>query len=357
MSRWKLLTLAIAVVFGAAAVLDGAAAAGEIVESADGLQESARTGEVNAHEVNVRAGAHLNYEILTQLDKGDLVLVTGTRGEWTRIAMPPGVLAWVSTDYVAEDGLVEAANVNVRSGAALDHIVLCQLPRDAQVIIRTQSADGKWYGIEPPETAYAWIASELVDDKGDASLYTEWAPRKAKCLALLASADRFRNYELKQPEAKIRFDAMLENYARIETSYADMPEARTAKMRLREIERIRKDVEQRLGVTRTAEQAGISTDTTPTSTDTATPTTDTTPPESEVKYLKATGVLYEISKESTRKGLYRITKDERWVCIVTSGTIDLGSYAGKSVEVIGTEAPSEGWSLRTINVQRIKLLE
>jgi hypothetical protein len=30
---------------------------------------------------------------------------------------------------------------------------------------------------------------------------------------------------------------------------------------------------------------------------------------------------------------------------------------GKSVEVIGVEAPSEGWSLRTINVSRVRLVE
>jgi SH3-like domain-containing protein len=353
MSRWKqrsLAAVALAVIVTAAAVATAAAA--EIEESAQ-----PRTGEINTHEVNVRAGAHLNYEIVAQLDKGDLVLVTGTRGEWTRIAMPPGVLAWVSTDFVADDGLVEAANVNVRSGPGLKYNLLCQLQRDAQVIIRTQSSDGKWYGIEPPEGAWAWVASELVDDKGDASLYAEWAPRKAKCLALLASADRFRNYELKRPEAEIRFDAILDNYKRIETDYADMPQARTAKMRTREIERIRKDVEERLGAARTSEQTQPATDTTGKTTDSTTTTTDTTPAEPEVKYLKATGVLQEISKESTNKGLYRVMKEERWICIVKSQTIDLGSYAGKSVEVIGTEAPSEGWSLRTINVLRVRLLE
>jgi hypothetical protein len=131
-------------------------------------------------------------------------------------------------------------------------------------------------------------------------------------------------------------------------------------MRRREVERVRTDVEQRLAAARAREQTQPSTSTdadTPSGTTDSTTDTDTTPPESEVKYLKASGVLREISKESTKKGLYRITKDERWICIVKSGTLDLGSYGGKSVEVIGTEAPSEGWSLRTISVQRVRLLE
>jgi SH3-like domain-containing protein len=308
-----------------------------------------RTGEINAHEVNIRAGAHLNYEILTQLDKGDLVLVTGTRGDWTRIAMPPGVLAWVSSKFVAEDGLVEAENVNVRSGPSLKHNLLCQLDRDQQVVVVKES--GEWYGIMPPDDAWAWVHSNLVDDKGEAALYTAWAPRKAKCMALLAAADDFRSKQLHQAEADIDFDAILANYQRLEKDYADMPEARTVKMRIREVERIRRDVEERLG---NLAAAG-----TTTQEDTTSETTEQgeQPDEPEVKYLKATGVLREISKESTKKGLYRVTRDDRWICIVKSETIDLGTYAGKTVEVIGTEAPSEGWSLRTVDVLRVKLLE
>jgi uncharacterized protein YgiM (DUF1202 family) len=316
----------------------------------------ARTGEINVHDINVRAGAHLNYEILTQLDKGDLVLVKQTRGDWTRIAMPPGVLAWVSSRYVADDGVVEGEHVNVRSGPGLKYNLLCQLKRDDQVVIKETSEDRAWYGIAPPEAAGAWVYAKYVTDKGPASLYAEWAPRKAKCVALLASADRLRTYELKRPEAEIRFDAILANYRRIESDYADMPEARTAKHRIRELERIKADVTERLaarGSTTSADTEATEKTTSETQTNAATEQEE----QPEAKYLTARGVLREISRESTSKGLYRITREDRWICIVKSGTLDLGAYAGKSVQVWGLEAPSEGWSLRTINVSRVKLLE
>lgn len=145
-----------------------------------------RTGEITAHDVNVRAGAHVNYEIVAQLDKGDLVLITGERGDWVRIAMPPGVLVWVSTKHVASDGLVESNRVNVRSGPALKYNVLCQLARDATVTITQHGEDGEWYGIEPPEAAGVYIYGEYVAAKGGAELYAQWAPRKATCTALLA---------------------------------------------------------------------------------------------------------------------------------------------------------------------------
>lgn len=342
------------------AVLASTAWAGE--ES--GTNE-ARTGEINAYEVNVRAGPHLNYEVLTQLDKGDLVLVTGQRGDWTRIALPPGLLAWVSTKLVADDGLVEADNVNVRSGPALKYNLLCQLKRDQHVVIKETSADGEWYGILPPEAAGAWIYGKFVDDKGAPALYAEWAPRKAACRALLETADRFRNYELKRPEAKIRFETVLANYRRIETDYADMPEARTAKRRIREVEQIKKDVEARLpassGTTpadeNQQESPAADTATTPDTGDETESATTAEQEEATPNYLTAKGVLREISRESTAKGLYRITREDRWICIVKSATLDLGAYAGKSIQVWGSEAPSEGWSLRTIDVSRIKLLE
>ena len=90
-------------------------------------------------------------------------------------------------------------------------------------------------------------------------------------------------------------------------------------------------------------------------TETTEQTTSETQPEA--KYLTARGVLREISRESTSKGLYRITREDRWICIVKSGTLDLGAYTGKAVQVWGLETPSEGWSLRTINVSRVKLQE
>ena len=312
-----------------------------------------RTAEITAHDVNVRAGAHPNYEILTQLDKGDLVLVTGTRGDWTRIAMPPGVLVWVSTAYVADDGLVEGQNVNVRSGPALKYNTLCQLKRDDQVVIKQTSKDGDWYGIVPPEAAGAFVHAKYVADKGPPVLYAKWAPRKAQCTALLAAANTFRGDELKRPDAKVRFDTIIANYRRIQTDYADLPEARVAKRRIREIERIKKVTLERLAA------AGGATDASGDKPPAGSATEETTEEETtpEPKYLTAKGVLREISRASTSKGLYRITKEDRWVCIVKSATLELGPYAGKAVQVWGPEAPSEGWSLRTISVSRIKLLE
>jgi len=304
-----------------------------------------RTGEIIAHDVNVRAGAHLNYEILANLDKGDLVLITGLRGDWTRIAPPPGVLVWVSSKYVADDGLVEGDSVNVRSGPALKYNVVCQLQRDDHVVIKETSEKGDWYGIVPPEAAGAYVYAKYVADKGPPELYAKWAPRKEKCVALLASADRFRTYELERPEAQVRFDAILENYRSIETDYAEMPEARAAKRRIREVERLQQRVEERLAASGTSEGEAEA------------ETTSEEQTEPAPKFLTAKGVLREISHESTKKGLYRITKEDRWVCIVKSGTLDLGAYAGKAIQVWGVEAPSEGWSLRTISVSRIKLQE
>jgi len=308
-----------------------------------------RTGEIIAHDVNVRAGAHLNYEILTQLDKGDLVLVTARRGDWTRIAMPPGVLTWVSTTYVAEDGLVEGSHVNVRSGPALKYNVLCQLQRDAHVVIKERSEDGKWYGIVPPEAAGAYVSAEYVEDKGPPALYAAWAPRKEACLGSLATAERLRAYELKRPEGSIRFDAIIEHYRRIETNYADLPEARIAKRRIRELERLKKSVGEKI--------AGESTTETSSGDEATSGEASEHQERAKPKYLTAKGVVREISSESTKAGLYRITREDRWICIVKSGTLGLDTYVGKEVQVWGLEAPSEGWNLRTIVVSRIKLLE
>jgi uncharacterized protein YraI len=343
-----LLALALTAAGAARAAEDAEPPVESTVEPAAESAAEPRTGEVTGHDVNVRAGAHLNYEIMAKLDKGDLVLVTGVHGDWLRIAPPPGVLVWVATEYVASDGLVEGDRINVRSGPALKYNIVCQLKRDDRVVIKETSDKGDWYGIVPPEGTGLYLYAKYVADKGPAALYGEWAPRKAECLALLASAERLRAYELKRDEAQIHFDAILEGYRRIESDYGDMPEARAAKRRILEIERLRDSVQKKLAAGGAGESAQGTTET---------ETSSQPQGEEAPKFLTATGVLREISHESSKKGLYRITKEDRWVCIVKSGTLDLTAYAGKTVQVWGVEAPSEGWSLRTINVSRIKLME
>lgn len=93
------------------------------------MEQFPHTAEVTAYDVNVRAGSSLNYEILTLLSKGDLVLVKGEWRDFYKIRLPEGVLCWVYADLVDEGGFVKRNQVNVRSGAALKYNVMCQLPR------------------------------------------------------------------------------------------------------------------------------------------------------------------------------------------------------------------------------------
>jgi SH3-like domain-containing protein len=350
MRHLGLLLALVLLAVGAARAAEDAVPPASGVEAPVASRVEPRTGEITSHDVNVGAGAPRNYEIVAKLDKGDLVLIAGTHGDWVRIAPPPGVLVWVAAEYVASDGLVEGNSVNVRSGPALKYNIVCQLTRDDHVVIKETSDKGDWYGIVPPEGAAMYVYAKFVADKGPAELYAEWAPRKAECLALLASAEHLRAYELKRDEAQIRFDAILEGYRRIEADYADMPEARVAKRRILEIERLRDSVQNKLAAGGTGETAQGGSET-------PAGTSSGSQGEEAPKFLTATGVLREISHESSKKGLYRITKEDRWVCIVTSGTLDLAAYAGKTIQVWGVEAPSEGWSLRTITVSRIKLME
>jgi uncharacterized membrane protein YgcG len=66
-----------------------------------------RAGTVLAQTLNVRATPAINGKVVGQLKRSNRVEIVGQQGEWLQIAFPagPGGKAWVSTRFIAVDGL------------------------------------------------------------------------------------------------------------------------------------------------------------------------------------------------------------------------------------------------------------
>ena len=58
------------------------------------------TGIVKANRVNVRTGPGLNYSVLLQLSKTDMVTVVDKRGDWLKIDAPEGAFGWVFSKFI-----------------------------------------------------------------------------------------------------------------------------------------------------------------------------------------------------------------------------------------------------------------
>jgi uncharacterized protein YgiM (DUF1202 family) len=58
---------------------------------------------VAAKKLNVRGGPGEDYGVLGTLQKGDAITEFETKGEWTRIAPPPGTTAFVAAQYLTQE--------------------------------------------------------------------------------------------------------------------------------------------------------------------------------------------------------------------------------------------------------------
>jgi uncharacterized protein YgiM (DUF1202 family) len=132
---------------------------------------------VVASNVNVRGQAKLKSEVVTRITKGQPVtvieeIVRNNSGPdepsaWAKIVLPPGAHVWVNTMFInATNKTVLPKKLNLRSGPGENYSVIGLLQRgDALKEVTTK---GEWTEIEPPASAYAFVAAQYL--KQDASV-------------------------------------------------------------------------------------------------------------------------------------------------------------------------------------------
>ncbi|HXT39138.1 MAG TPA: SH3 domain-containing protein [Candidatus Angelobacter sp.] len=136
---------------------------------------TARTEEaavVKRNRVNVRAQAVPTSEVITQLKKGESVIVLEEitpkkrkRGEpatWAKIQLPPNTPVWVYGPYIETNNhTVNIKRLNLRAGPGENFSVIGRLDRGTEVKeIRT---DGNWMEIEAPTNAFAFVAAAMLE--------------------------------------------------------------------------------------------------------------------------------------------------------------------------------------------------
>lgn len=116
---------------------------------------------VNASTLNVRAGAGTKYGVVGQLNRGQVVTVTGKSGNWSQIALSNGY-GYVYTKYLSSYGTVPSApssnvyasgnylyvttGVNIRSGAGTNFAIVGYVPKGT--IVRRLSTSGDYTQIQ-----------------------------------------------------------------------------------------------------------------------------------------------------------------------------------------------------------------
>jgi hypothetical protein len=146
------------------------------------------TAVVQRDRVNVRGGAGLVHEVVTQLRKGEMVVVLepvvlarASQGEpthWFKIMLPANTPVWVNANFVSSSNTVSGSRLNVRGGPGENYSVLARLLKgDAIQPIRTVD---DWIEIHPPTNAVAFVAATYLAYSGPVAPVLAESPKSAE---------------------------------------------------------------------------------------------------------------------------------------------------------------------------------
>jgi N-acetylmuramoyl-L-alanine amidase len=117
-------------------------------------------GKVLKDNVNIRARADKNAEVIAQLKKGDTVEVLDRKGEWLRITAPATAKCYVSSKFI-KDGVITGDAINVRCGPGTNFRDIGKLSKgDKVAVVETK---GEWSQIQPTANCSGWVAAELIE--------------------------------------------------------------------------------------------------------------------------------------------------------------------------------------------------
>lgn len=153
----------------------GARKAGAPAASASSRDLKPGAAVALSKNVNVRAQAAINSEIVTHVKQGDIVTVLETvtkkagpdePDRWAKISLPTGATVWTHASFIdPATKAVKPARLNVRSGPGENFSVLGRIEKGT--VVHELERKGDWIKIEAPTNSYAFVAAHLfTQDSG-----------------------------------------------------------------------------------------------------------------------------------------------------------------------------------------------
>jgi len=140
--------------------------------------------EVATANLNVRGQAGLKGEIVSHLNKGEAVTVlsqinldkheVGEPAQWAKIALPASTHVWVHSTFIdATTKTVVPKKLNLRAGPGENFSVLGVIEHGTAV--KEVTTKGGWTQIQPPESAYAFVAAMYLKQEASGAMATNVA--------------------------------------------------------------------------------------------------------------------------------------------------------------------------------------
>lgn len=140
---------------------------------------TAGPAEVVVNHINVRGQAGLQGEVITHVQKGDLVNVISQitldkhkadePAQWAKISLPTNVTVWVNTKFIdAATKTVTPKKLNLRGGPGENYSVLGVLEKGTAVV--EAGTKGDWTKLEAPANSYAFIAAMYLKQEASGNV-------------------------------------------------------------------------------------------------------------------------------------------------------------------------------------------
>ncbi len=181
------------------------------------------TGKVKRPKVRLRATADLEGRVVKELNKQDLLVVVGEKGDFYAVEPPAGSKAFVFRSFVL-DGVVEGNRVNVRLEPTLDAPVIGHLNSGDQIKGTLSALNNKWYEITPPAGTRFYVAKEYIDSIGGPEVKDKLDKRRATAEQLLDAATLLTQVEMKKAYPEMDIDRIKHNYQTVMNEFNDFPE-------------------------------------------------------------------------------------------------------------------------------------
>jgi hypothetical protein len=181
------------------------------------------TGKVKGKKVRLRANADLEGRVVKELNKNDLIVVCGEKGDFYAVEPPSGIKAYVFRSFVL-DGVVEGNRVNVRLEPSLDAPIIGHLTSGDRIKGVISSLNNKWYEISPPSGTRFYVAKEFINSIGGPEVKAQLDKRRSAAEQLLDAATLLTQAEMKKSYREMDIERIKHNYQAVMNDYTDFPE-------------------------------------------------------------------------------------------------------------------------------------
>lgn len=195
-------------------------------------------GTVVGEDVNVRAGANLNYEIVCKLDNNDAVIVLAKAYDWYKVRLKENAVVFINKPFLRKindsEAEVVGSDVNVRARPNTNSTILGKLAKGDRVGIVREVPE--WYQVVPPASLSGYVFASYVQYKSSYAEYLKEKTRRETFEKRLTDIRAMVEGEFKKERRERSFLVSIKS---LETLRREYPEHASSRGILQELDRLR----------------------------------------------------------------------------------------------------------------------